>query len=54
MAFAYWVVFGNKKWKPKTRKIMKDLKGVYHGNLVWEHFVHKKKFFREIFKANRH
>lgn len=54
MAFAYWVVFGNKKWKPKTRKRMKDLKGVYHGNLVWEHFVHKKKFFREIFKANRH
>lgn len=48
LAFIYWIVFGNKKWKPKRRKKMKDLKAVYNGNIVWEHFVKKKKKFSEI------
>lgn len=47
-AFLYWIVFGNKKWKPKKRKKLKTLNGVFAGNLVWEHFVLKKKTFFEI------
>lgn len=47
-AFIYWIIFGNKRWKPKGRKRLKGLPGVYEGNLVWEHFVLKKKTFAEI------
>lgn len=47
-AFCYWIVFGNKKWKPLDRKKIKKLKGVYHGNVVWEHFARMKKTFTEI------
>ena len=47
-AFIYWVMFGNKKWKPKKRRKIQQLHGVYAGNLVWEHFVMKKKTFAEI------
>lgn len=47
-AFLYWVIFGNKKWKPEKRKKLKTLSGVYHGNLVWQHFALKKKTFSAI------
>lgn len=47
-AFVYWLVFGNKKWKPPARKKIKTLRGVYHGNLVWQHFALKKNFFSQI------
>ena len=53
LAFAYWIVFGNKKWKPKKRTALKQLQGVYAGNMVWEHFVLKKKTFKEIVEQKK-
>jgi cellulose synthase/poly-beta-1,6-N-acetylglucosamine synthase-like glycosyltransferase len=50
LAFGYWIIFGNKKWKPKQTKTLKVLKGVYKGNIVWQHFMLKKKSFKEIFE----
>ncbi|MGE5519715.1 MAG: glycosyltransferase family 2 protein [Candidatus Dadabacteria bacterium] len=47
-AFVYWIVFGNKKWKPKKTKLLSLLPGVYNGNIVWQHFVNKKRYFRQI------
>jgi GT2 family glycosyltransferase len=47
-AFIYWIIFGNKAWKPKYRKPLKCLPGIFNGNIVWQHFVHKKKYFRQI------
>lgn len=47
-AFLYWIFFGNKKWKPQKRKKLRSLPGVYRGNLVWQHFALKKKFFSQI------
>lgn len=52
-AFLYWCLFGNKKWKPKRHKPLKKLSGVFYGNLVWEHFVLKKKFFAEIVRKKK-
>lgn len=51
LAFAYWLVLGNKKWKAKKRKHLKGLSGVYPGNLAWQHFIRKKKTFSEIFSG---
>ena len=53
LAFLYWIVFGNRKWKPKRRKKLKNLNGVFEGNLVWEHFILKKKTFAEIMQKKR-
>ncbi|HVF98188.1 MAG TPA: glycosyltransferase family 2 protein [Flavisolibacter sp.] len=47
-AFLYWIIFGNKQWKPKRRPPLTSLTGVFNGNLVWEHFVLKRKRFTEI------
>ncbi len=47
-AFLYWLLFGNKRWKPIKRKPVKKLRGVFGGNLVWEHFVLKKSLFTQI------
>ena len=52
-AFLYWIIFGNKRWKPKTRKPLKKLSGVFRGNLVWEHFVLKEKFFTQIISKKK-
>lgn len=48
LAFLYWLVFGNKKWMPAKHRPLKSLQGVFGGNLVWEHFVKKKKTFTDI------
>lgn len=47
-AFLYWIFFGNKRWRPQKRTPLKKLRGVFDGNLVWEHFVLKKKVFLQI------
>ena len=47
-AFVYWIIFGNKKWKPKNKRKLTALEGVFKGNLVWEHFLLKKKTFNQI------
>ena len=52
-AFAYWIVFGNKKWKPLTRRKLKSLQGVYSGNMVWEHFIKKRESFAEIIEQKK-
>lgn len=52
-AFLYWIIFGNKRWKPKQRLPLKKLNGVFSGNLVWEHFALKKKTFNQILKRKK-
>ena len=47
LAFVYWILFHAKKGNGKRRKINR-LAGVYHHNIVWQHFVKKKKKFSEI------
>ena len=47
LAFIKWVFFkqGQSKF-PQERN--KELHGVYHHNIVWQHFAKKKKLFSEI------
>jgi hypothetical protein len=52
-AFLYWIFFGNKKWIPPKRRRLSSLKGVYKGNLVWEHFILKKTRFSEVVKTKK-
>lgn len=46
-AFYHWLLFGEKKSGPK-RIPLRRLKGVYTGNLIWQHFVRKRNKFSEI------
>ena len=48
LAYADWVVFKPKKKPVYKRRKLKTLPGVYQGNIVWQHFALKKKFFRDI------
>jgi GT2 family glycosyltransferase len=48
LAFLYWIVFGNKRWCVRKRKPVRQLVGVYPGNLVWQHFARKKWNFSQI------
>lgn len=52
-AFLYWIFFGNRKWMPRNPRPLKTLKGVYKGNLVWQHFALKKNYFLEIMDAKK-
>jgi hypothetical protein len=52
-AFLYWILFGNKRWMPRKRRRITSLKGVFHGNLVWQHFVRKKTRFSEVIEAKK-
>ena len=47
-AFLYWRIFHPKEKSTLPKKRMKQLAGVYPGNIVWQHFVKKKKRFGEI------
>ncbi len=48
-AFLKWIVLHqNKSVFPVKRS--GSLQGVYHANLVWQHFVKKKRYFSEIIK----
>lgn len=47
-AFCYWLMAGNKKWRPVKRMKLATLCGVYKGNVVWQHFALKKARFSEI------
>ena len=53
-AFLYWILFGNRTWKPKKTKRLATLHGVYRGNMVWEHFVLKKKTFSDIVSRKKY
>lgn len=49
-AFLYWVLFKRKTHRPAHKKSLKELSGVYKGNIVWQHFALKKNYFRDIVK----
>lgn len=48
LAFFDWILFKVHMKPEHARKKMKALPGIYHGNIVWQHFALKKKFFRDI------
>ncbi len=48
LGFFDWILLRKKAPKPLRKRKLKDLAGVYRGNVVWEHFARKKKFFKEI------
>ena len=48
IGFLDWLFFGKKKKTFLKKKKLKQLHGVLHGNIVWKHFVEKKKTFRSI------
>jgi GT2 family glycosyltransferase len=47
LAFLYWLFFKRHKRKAAKKKLV-QLKGLYKGNIAWQHFVKKKKLFSEI------
>jgi hypothetical protein len=48
LAYFDWVLFKKKSKHQYKRKKLRTLPGVYHGNIVWQHFALKKKYFRDI------
>jgi GT2 family glycosyltransferase len=48
LAFLDWVLFKKKKRKAGKRRALKAFPGVFKGNIVWQHFGKRKKFFSEI------
>lgn len=50
--FMKWIFFG-KRGKKISRVKMKNLNGVYHGSIVWEYFMKKKKTFFEILENKK-
>ena len=49
LSFAKWILFKKHKSTFSKRK-NKNLKGVYHHNLVWAHFIKGKIFFSQVIK----
>ena len=47
IAFLDWLFFAKKKNTIKRKRLV-QLKGLYKGNVVWQHFVKKKNRFSEI------
>jgi GT2 family glycosyltransferase len=48
LAFYDWVFFKPKRKSQHQRRRLKTFPGVYQGNIVWQHFALKKKYFRDI------
>jgi GT2 family glycosyltransferase len=48
LGFFDWILLRKKAPKTILKRKLKDLTGVYKGNVVWQHFARKKKFFKEI------
>ncbi|MFL5788421.1 MAG: glycosyltransferase family 2 protein [Flavisolibacter sp.] len=48
LAFKYWILFAQKPKRPAKRVRVKDLSGVFKGNVVWQHFVRNKRTFSSI------
>lgn len=51
-AFARWYFSNNRHYTPNRKKLT-QLAGVYEGNIVWQHFVRKKKSFAQIVDADK-
>ena len=48
-SFIHWLFFKRKEHcRPTRKKVL--LRGLYHGNIAWQHFVRKKEKFSEIVK----
>lgn len=47
MAYFYWCLF-IKNQKPFIKKSLKELSGVYNGNIIWAYFIQKRKLFNQI------
>ena len=45
--FWKWV-FANRSSENRSVKKVQPLRGIYHGSIVWQHFIKKKKSFSEI------
>jgi hypothetical protein len=48
LGFFDWLLFKTKMKPANKRRKLKTFPGVYHGNIVWQHFALKKKYFRDI------
>ena len=48
LAYFDWFLFKPKSRPADKRRKLNTFPGVYHGNIVWQHFALKKKFFRDI------
>ncbi|MDE3145687.1 MAG: glycosyltransferase family 2 protein [Bacteroidota bacterium] len=51
-AVIVWWLFKKKSY-PAKRKPMNLLQGMYHGTIVWQHFVKHKQFFGQIVEKKR-
>jgi GT2 family glycosyltransferase len=47
MAYFYWYLF-IKNQKPLIKISLKELSGVYNGNIIWAYFIQKRKLFNQI------
>jgi GT2 family glycosyltransferase len=43
-----WCLFKEKRRPAHKRKRLETFRGIYHGNIVWQHFARKKKTFKDI------
>lgn len=48
LAFFNWVFFKKKMKNDYRKRKLRTFPGVYPGNIVWQHFTLKKKYFRDI------
>ena len=48
LAFFDWALFKTQRRPEHKRKKLKTFPGVYHGNVVWQHFALRKKYFTDI------
>lgn len=48
LAFFYWLCCYKKSVYLGRRNKLKNLTGVYKGNVVWQYFVKKKKYFNQL------
>ncbi|MGZ5286659.1 MAG: glycosyltransferase family 2 protein [Flavisolibacter sp.] len=53
LGFLEWLFFYKKEKSSLKRVSLSRLPGVYHGNIVWEHFAKGKKTFSNILKGKR-
>ena len=50
IGFWGWMFSGTKQQKKGVRRPLRQLRGVFHGNMVWQHFALGKKKFSDIVK----
>jgi GT2 family glycosyltransferase len=48
LGFLTWVFFVKKQKRKFKRRKLKSIPGVYHGNVVWQHFAKGKKKFSDL------